>query len=297
MQYNINELNENKLSQSSNNLQYSVLMAVYHKDSPFYLKCAIDSMLSQSISPEQFVIVIDGNITDELENVLKKYSSNKIFTLVRLEENRGLANALNSGLKHCRNELIARMDADDISLKERCEKELSMFAKYSDLAVCGCNIGEFSDDPDKIDTYRIVPSNFEEIKRFSRRRQPFNHPAVIYKKSVIEKNGGYENLKRKEDFDLFSRLIVSGEYVLNINEVLYLYRANKDNYKRRKSKDNLLAALNVYWKHRKRGGCNWGDYLVMSFGEIVFMILPLKIMKLLSDSLLRTKVLRSGKIY
>lgn len=285
----MDELNENAHQKLLKNSKYSVLMSVYYKDNPCYLDLAIKSILNQSIMPDQIVIVVDGILTQELMLVLKKYSSNDMFLIVYLEENVGLANALNYGIKHCRNNLIARMDADDISLSTRCEKELLMFIQHSDLAVCGCNIGEFSEDIREIKTYRLVPSSYTDIKKFSRKRQPFNHPTVMYKKNVVEKIGGYSNLTRKEDFDLFSKIIASGEYVANIDEVLYLYRANKDNYKRRKSKENLLAAFKVYRAHRKRGACNMVDYLEICLAEVVLFLLPYSLMKQISDILLRSK--------
>lgn len=106
--------------------KYSVLMSVYANDQPEYLMQAADSMLNQIIFPEQFVVVIDGPVSDEINHLVNRYEHEykKMFTVVALQSNSGLGNALNEGLKHCRNELVARMDADDISLPERCEKEL-----------------------------------------------------------------------------------------------------------------------------------------------------------------------------
>lgn len=267
--------------------KYSVLMSVYEKDNPEYLIMAINSMLNQTVPPSQFVIVEDGPLQNELINVLDKYKKNDIFTIVKIEKNGGLANALNIGLEKCKNELVARMDADDISLPERCEKELILFNKYENLVVCGCNIDEFYDNISDVRTSRIVPSKYEDIKKFGRKRQPFNHPTVMYKKSKIIELGGYPNFRRKEDFDLFSRVIVSGAYARNINESLYLYRANENNYLRRKSKENMLAALKVYGLHRNRNGCRWMDYIEMCGAEILFYILPVRIMKIISDKVLR----------
>ena len=273
--------------------KYSVLMSVYKGDNPEYLKLAINSMLNQTIPMEQYVIVEDGPISLELNRVIEEFrdARKEVFTIVKLDENLGLANALNIGLNYCKNELIARMDADDISLPTRCEKELELFRVYPDLAICGCNIDEFVEDIYDIRTSRVVPDTYEEIRKFSRKRQAFNHPTVMYKKSVINSVGGYQKLRRKEDFDLFSRVIVSGAYVRNVNESLYLYRADENNYLRRKSKENMKAALGVYRLHLKRGGCRLMDYVIICSAEILFYILPLKVMKWLSDKMLRNKCL------
>lgn len=277
-------------------IKYSVLMSVYAKDNSEYLKESIDSMLCQTIPAEQFVLVIDGPISKELETVVCTYEKQeKIFTVCRLKQNKGLGNALNIGLKHCRNELVARMDADDISLPTRCEEELKCFCKKSDLVICGCNIDEFYQNPSNIKTSRIVPFKYREIKAFMRKRQAFNHPTVIYKKSKVLEAGGYIPLKRKEDFDLFSRMISKGYYAENVNKSLYLYRANEENYGRRRSWDNLKSAVYVYWRHLKRKGCSIIDFFVVCCSEIIFFIVPHTVMKWLSDTFLRTKVEHKNK--
>lgn len=269
--------------------KYSVLMAVYLKDNPEYLKMAIESMLNQTIKPDQYVIVMDGAVTKNLNKIIEDSVNENpgMFTIAKLIENKGLANALNIGLKFCRNDLVARMDADDISLPERCERELALFDLYPELVACGCNIDEFYDEIKNTKTSRVVPTEYEEIRKFSRKRQPFNHPTVMYKKSIVESLGGYSKLKRKEDFDLFSRIITSGYYVRNIGESLYLYRADKSNYLRRKSKENLQSALYVYKLHWKRKGCSIVDYFEICLAEVIFFVLPMKIMKMLSDLFLR----------
>ena len=249
--------------------KYSVLMSVYINDNCKYLKQSIESMLSQTIKPDQFVIVEDGRLKEDCENLIKEYEKlyPDMVNVIRLKENGGLANALNVGMKSCRNDLIARMDADDISIKIRCEEELKMFEKYENLAVCGCNIDEFS-----------------------KKRQPFNHPTVMMKKSIVEKCGGYIKLRRKEDFDLFSRIITSGCYVRNIDKSLYLYRADENNYKRRKSKENMKSAIYVYKRHWKRKGCSLFDFLIISSAEVFFWLVPDKVMKNISNMLLRERV-------
>ena len=276
-------------------MKYSVLMSVYAKDSPEYLQISIDSMLNQTVKPDQVVLVIDGPIPVEIENVINQYSENKdLFTLVRLEKNEGLGHALNIGLQYCRNELVARMDADDISLPERCEKELICFQKDEKLDVCGCNLDEFLGNPDNILTSRIVPSDYDHIKRFMRRRQAFNHATVIYRKSTVIAAGGYQTLKRKEDFDLFSRMLSAGAFAKNLEESLYLCRVGQDNYKRRKSWKNFKSAVYVYWRHLKRKGCSVVDFVFISVAELVFFLAPYPIVKVLSDKFLRVKFVRKN---
>lgn len=119
--------------------EYSVLMSVYFKEKPEFLKRSIDSMMSQSIAPSEIVIVKDGKLTDELDCLIEQYNNKfpNIFNIVELEKNIGLGLALAEGIKHCKHELIARMDSDDISCKFRCEMQLKEFEKDKDLDVCG----------------------------------------------------------------------------------------------------------------------------------------------------------------
>ena len=110
-------------------MNYSVLMSVYYKENPQYLKQAIDSMLNQTLKPEQFVIVEDGKLNNFLHKMVMLYKEkySDLFTVIELKVNVGLGMALDIGLQHCRNELVARMDSDDISLPERCEKQVKLF--------------------------------------------------------------------------------------------------------------------------------------------------------------------------
>lgn len=270
--------------------KYSVLMSVYEKDNPEYLAASIESMLNQTIRPEQFVLVVDGAVPEPIEQTIQSYERNtELFTVVRLQKRGGLGNALNQGMQHCRNELVARMDADDISLPERCELELQLFREEPELAVVGCAIAEFYGTPDDIRTYRVVPESYEAVRRFMRKRQAVNHPTVIYKKSEVVKVGGYEPLQRKEDFDLFSRMIAGDCRIQNLSVPLYLYRADENNYYRRKSKENLKSSIYVYRRHLKRGGCSIADFLVICTAEVLFFLLPYPAMKYLSDKILRKK--------
>lgn len=276
-------------------MKYSVLMSVYAKDNLEYFTQAVSSMLAQTVPPEQFVLIVDGAVPKEIDHVIIQYAENeKLFTVVRLKENKGLGYALNIGLEHCRNELIARMDADDISLPERCEKMLACFRKDKRLDICGCNIDEFEETPENIVTSRIVPSEYEKIKRFMRRRQAFNHPTVIYKKTAVSRAGGYLPLKRKEDFDLFSRMLAQGARAENLEEHLYLYRVNRDNFRRRKNWDNFRSAVYVYWKHLKRNGCSVWDFVIISVAEVLFLCAPYQVVKKISERFLRVKPI--GKV-
>ena len=272
-------------------MNYSVLMSVYKNESPEFLTLSIESMLSQTVMPEQFVLVEDGDLTPELDGVIANFQNSypHMFTLVKLETNQGLAVALDAGIGHCRNELVARMDSDDISLPTRCEKQLERFKNNESLAILGSNIDEFSDTPDNVLRSRIVPSHYEDITRRIKRREPFNHPTVMFKKSEVIRCGGYGTLRRCQDFDLFSRMINMGCYAENINESLLLFRANEENYKRRSGKKSMSGYLNVMKMNYKRGYCSTFDIVYAYTAAAAMTIMPPAMMKWVSDNFLRKK--------
>lgn len=272
-------------------MNYSILMSVYKKEKVEYLVPSIESMLAQTVPAEQFVIVKDGPLTEELDQVIQTYvdKNPELFTIVPLKENVGLGRALDFGMAECRNDLVARMDSDDISLPERCEKELALFAADPDLAIVGTNIDEFYDDPGDVKMSRVVPSDYEQIRKTIGRKMPFNHPTVMYKKSEVIRCGGYGKMRRKQDRDLFSRMINMGCKAQNINESLLLFRSNADNYKRRKSWTYCKSTVDVTIEIWKRGHCSFGDLMYVIIGQTVLFVTPLPVMKWLSDHLLRKK--------
>lgn len=271
---------------------YSVLMSVYKNDKPDYLRLAIDSMLNQSFAPEQFVIVEDGPISDELKTVINDYYENypELFTIVSLKENGGLGNALNQGMKACRNELIARMDSDDIAKIDRCEKQIEAFREEPAIGILGTQIDEFIENTTNIVSRRVVPTSHEDIVRFSRRRSPFNHPTVMYRKSVIEKLNGYTAYGRKEDLDLFIRAINSGVYTKNLTESLLYYRTSKDNLKRRKTWNNCKEYIQIMEGFYKKGYIGNTDFLYVVVGQLFMYLMPDGVTKVLSDRFLRNKM-------
>lgn len=270
--------------------KYSVLMSLYSKEKSEYLAQSLDSMLNQTLKPDEIVLVIDGPIPNKLESIVLDYKKRNpdIFNLIVLEENIGLGKALDVGLKECRNEIIARMDTDDISLVERCEKQIKKFNEDPELAIVGTMIDEFYDEPTNIVSSRIVPTEHTEIKKFMRRRSPFNHPAVMFKKSAVIASGGYGILRRKQDLDLFSRMINNGYKAANLEESLLLFRSNENNFKRRKSwtycKSYIVAQYTIW----RRNHCNFLDLTVVVLAQLFIFLAPMKMMKIVSKKYLRS---------
>lgn len=269
--------------------KYSVLMSVYRKDHPDYLKASIDSMLAQTYPCDQFVLVKDGPVPEELERIITRYEAEnpQLFTVVALPRNMGLGRALDIGLEHCRNELVARMDSDDISLPERCRIQVECFEKDPGLDIVGTYINEFFDDPQNIQSSRIVPEKHEDIVAFARRRSPFNHPTVMYKKNAVVRCGGYGTTQRKEDLCLFPAMVNSGCKAMNIPQALLLYRSNADNLKRRKNWINCKEYIQVIYGNYKKGYSGLFDLAYVVAAQLTFFVLPTGAAKALSNKVLR----------
>ena len=214
--------------------KYSVLMSLYIKEKPEYLRLAVDSMLNQTVKPDEIVIVEDGPLTDALYAVLDEYGDK--ITRIRNEKNLGLGLALNVGLKACRNELVARMDTDDIAIPKRCEMQLIFMNENPHVSIVGGQIEEFIDDEKSIVGKREVPLTDSEIKCYTKRRCPFNHMTVMFRKQDIIDVGNYQDWFWNEDYYLWIRLVQADKKLANLPETLVKVRAGAGLYQRRGGK-------------------------------------------------------------
>ena len=259
--------------------KYSVLMSLYVKENPKYLRLAIDSMIGQTASPDEIVIVEDGPLNDELYGIIKQYTEKNpdLFNIVVNEKNLGLGLALNEGLKACRNELVARMDTDDISKPQRCEKQLKIFEANPELSIVGSFVDEFYSSPNEVTSVRAVPEKHEDIYSFAKKRSAFNHPAVMYRKSKVLENGGYADLRRNQDVDLFGRMLFSGCKAQNIGESLLCFRSNDALARRRKSWENTKSYIETIKRFWKMGYASFADYAIVAIAQTGMFLMPVKL--------------------
>lgn len=269
--------------------QYSVLMSVYINEDPQYFDKAIESILKQTVPTDDFVIVCDGPVTPEHDAVFEKYKAlyPGVIHDVRLPQNVGIGAAANIGLKECRHELIAKMDADDLAMPDRCEKQLRYFAENPRLAVLGGFIEEFDRDENQPYDVRVVPLTNEAIHKYARRRQAFNNVTVMYRKSAVMAVGGYRPLRRAEDFDLYVRLLHSGCYAENMPDVLVKVRADRDACGRRTSWETLKGFVKARWLAYRLGFSSIVDFSVACGAQCVMFLFPRKLQNLVYSRLLR----------
>ena len=254
---------------------FSVLMSVYRKESPEFLRQALDSVFDQTAVPAEVVLVEDGPLTDELYALLDDYGrSHPELKRVPLPENRGLGLALQEGILHCSNELVARMDTDDISVATRFERQLAEFEKNPGIDICGSHIKEFEGTPDHIVAERRVPLTHDDCKRYQRRRDAFNHVSVMFRKTAVLKAGNYQHCPLMEDTLLWANMFKTGATAMNIDDYLVLVRIGKDMYERRGG----MAYFKKYRKARRviyqTGFISWWDYAYTIVIQFVVAIMP-----------------------
>jgi len=224
-------------------LKFSVLMSLYIKENPQYLKATFDSLLVQTRKPDEIVLVKDGLLTDELNSVVTAFS-NQYESLVIIENqaNLGLSESLNKGLKACRYELVARMDTDDICKEERFEKQIDFMLKHEDVDVLGTWAKKI-DNSGNVFGNLTVPTTHSEIHKLIW-TCPFIHPTVMFKKTSILKVGSYnaDAGPRQDDYDLWFRCAFDGLKFANIPEYLLFYRFNDDTVLKNNYKVGLARA-------------------------------------------------------
>ena len=236
-------------------------------------------MINQSVPPDEIIIVKDGPLPEELLSVLDSFCARypSLFTIVDNKINLGLGLSLNNGLKASRNELIARMDTDDISKKDRCEKQLNEFEKNPELTIVGAWAEEFDGETSNVLSIKRVPENSDDIYEYGKRRSPFTHPLVMFKKSAVLSVGGYANLRRNQDVDLFGRMLFAGFKAYNIQEPLLWFRTDKALSKRRKSWENTKTYISTIKSFWKMGYSSFWDYFKVALAQTIIFLLPTRV--------------------
>ena len=213
---------------------FSVLLSLYIKEHPSYLKQSLDSLLAQTLLPDEIILVEDGPLTVELDAVVSDYMARcPILKVVALPQNMGLGKALNEGLKHCSYDLVARMDTDDIAKPCRFEKQVAVFEQHPEVDACSAWIDEFEGNISQIASVRKLPERHTEIVQYAKGRNPLNHPVAMFRKSAVLAAGGYQHFPLFEDYYLWIRMLMNGSTFYNIQESLLYFRFSPEMFKRR----------------------------------------------------------------
>lgn len=257
--------------------KFSVLMSLYYKEKPNYLEMSLDSVFNNTVAPDQVVMVLDGPIGEELQTIVKRYQSMyPSFDVYPQEKNQGLSAALNFGLKKCKNELVFRMDTDDICYPDRFEKMLKFYDDNPTLDMAGSFDTIIDETGNIISPVQEEPTSYEDIKRLIW-TCPFSHPTMTFKKSAILRVGSYNpnSGPRQDDYELWFRCIAGGLYALNYPEPLNYYRFFDDSLQKNSIKVGwwrMKVGLRGCWMCK----CSPLAYLGVCF-PFIRSLMPLKI--------------------
>ena len=270
-------------------MDFSVLMSLYIKEKPEYVIECFESLLNQTVKSNEWVIVEDGPLTKEMYELLDDYQCKYpgLIKRIPLSQNKGLGLALREGVLNCSNDLIARMDTDDIARKDRFEIQTKEFEKNPFLDICGSHIQEFEGTIDNIISKRNVPLTQDEIYHYQKKRSAFNHMTVMFKKHSVINAGNYEHCPLMEDDMLWCKMFLKKCVAMNIDDYLVYARVGKDMYNRRGG----LAYFKKYKNAKKqiyslRYSSYWNYIYTVSI-QFLICIVPTNLRKFLFINLLR----------
>lgn len=258
------------------NHRYTVLLPVYGKDSPAYLRTAIDSMLAQTLPPEEILIAVDGPIGNDLVTVINQYRTARpnVFSFYQSPDQKGLGALLRAAVPLCRNAYIARMDADDYSSPERLSRQFAVLDRRDDVDIVGCNVDEFMDDVANPISHVILPESPEDTLQFAKRRCPMRHPALLYRRDDVLAAGNYAPLYTFEDYDLIVRMLHRGLRLYNVQEPLVSMRVSSDFYERRGGLRFVACMIRTKWRFLVTGFSSPLDFLVSCLGQTFVGLMP-----------------------
>ncbi len=268
-------------------MKISVLLSLYNKESPEFLNVCLTSLHEQTLAPDEIVIVFDGPVTPELNDCVVKWSHKLPIIIIRLDNNVGLGEALNIGLKSCSHNLVFRMDTDDVCHKDRFLKQLSYFEHNPKVGLLSSSVGEFKESLDDVYAFRKLPLTHNEIIRYAKKRNPFNHMAVAFKKDLVLLAGGYKREYLYEDYALWVRMIQNGVITANLPDVLVYARTGNGMAARRSgikyAKSEYTAQVNFY---------RTGHLTLIELVRNLSIRLPLRLIPVRLLSILYSTILR-----
>lgn len=275
------------------NYTFSVLLSVYYKEKAEHLKESIKSIyFNQTLKPNEIILVEDGQLTEELYSSIEELKikiGKNIFKTVKLEENMGLGNALRIGIEKCSNELVARMDTDDIAYPNRFEEQIAYFKKFPETDVLGSFMSEFVDNIENVICIKDAPKNDIDMKKYMKLRDPVNHPSVMLKKSKVLEAGNYKEIFLNEDSYLWGRMLSKGCIFRNIQEPLVYFRTTDDTYKRRGGWKYIKAEYGLQKEFLKLGIINRVEFIRNITLKNIIRLMPNSLRKFIYLKVLRKR--------
>ena len=268
--------------------KFSVIMPVYFKEYPDQLRASIQSIIDQTLMPDEIVIVLDGPVGDNLHDVIDEFDSYNLIKVIQLETNSGAGVARKIAIEAAQYNILALMDSDDISCKDRFEKQISKIITQ-EAKVVGGWIEEFDKEPKDLGVIRKLPINHDEIFTYGKWRMPVNNVTLMFTRDVYDDVGGYTEQSKSEDWNLIVRLLANNVKFYNIPEILVNVRAGQDMFIRRRGWTQVLSQLNIFPLMYKLKYIGLFHLISNIFIRIFLRLLPTRLTSYLYQKFLREK--------
>ena len=270
-------------------IEFSLLLCTYKNDNPKHLKDCIDSILAATVHPDEMIIVKDGPLTCEIDEVISDYNFPFETKIISLQTHQTLGIARAAGVNAAKHNWIALMDSDDIMASDRFEKQLAEITQNPNIDIIGGQIAEFNDLPNRVHAFRCIPLTHQVITAQSKKGNPFNAMTVMFKKDLALKSGNFQYFPGFEDYDLWVRMIKQGAVCRNCKDVLVYARTGSNMYARRRG----LGYINNEWRMQRQlyklGVTNGAQFIKNAFMRIPVRLLPQKLIEGIYMTFLRSK--------
>ena len=277
-------------------MKFSLVICLYRKDSSLYFMEAFESILSQSKTPDEIILVIDGPIDSDLMNTVKKVQRRSVeamilFVIVKLEINQGHGIARSKGLEKCSYPIVAIADSDDINHKHRFLEQIKYLELNQKISVVGAQICEIDNKSRRVLGFKMVPCSSVELSSYIKKRCPLNQMTVMFRKADVLSSGGYIDFYHNEDYFLWVRMHINGYKFANISEILVDARVDSEFYNRRGGVKYFLSEVKLQKYMLLHNVISMPTYVVnISIRLLVQILIPSKMRGKLFKLLFRSKV-------
>jgi glycosyltransferase involved in cell wall biosynthesis len=266
--------------------KFSVVISVYRNDNAECFNLAMNSLLDQTVPPDEIVLVVDGPVSSSIKLAISNITKLEKIKTIWLKENVGLAKSRRVAIENTKHNLVAVMDSDDISSRCRFENQLLAFKKYS-CDVVGGNIEEFVNTVGDLGRQRVVPRGHDAIVNLSRWRNPINHVTLMFRKDSYLRVGGYSKVRHSEDWDLIVRMILDNAKIINLSKILVYVQAGVKMIERRRRWTTILGDFKLFKIFYDIGHISLVTLLINVLGRLILRLLPARVTSLVYEYFLR----------
>ena len=257
---------------------FTLVLCVYAKENPEFLTACLESILGQTVLPDEFLIVKDGPLTERLEEVLQGLKFPNELRIIALPAAMTSGPARAEGINEARHGWVALMDSDDVCRPGRFELQLGMIESRPELGLIGGQIAEFTETPDRTAAIREVPLSHCDIMKCAKKRNPFNQQTVMLRRDAAREAGNYRYFPGFEDYDLWIRMLMNGTAGANSPEILADVRTGEGMYGRRRGVGYIRSEWAMQKQLRGIGITSRAEFMRNALLRIPVRLLPEKML-------------------